>query len=143
MDVYRPMRDEDVAKLRHMLNIREPMALPESIVSAYWVFRGFLDRSGSQAMSDDLLTVLCYLSNLRVPRDAGAEIVKAVKEERVKRGDKLLVVWREEFKQATFHALNANGRIEAVLDGDDNPVPRQFDPFDVEVMDTSLQTSQA
>lgn len=139
--MYRPMVPEDEATLRMMLNIREPMALPKVVVENYWTFRGFLDRAASGPMSVDMLAFLCWTSNLRVPKTVGPAVVQCAKDGKVRRGDPIIVVWRDQFVEAVFQALKPNGKVEAILKGDETPVAREFDPFDVEVPDTSLQAS--
>lgn len=133
------MNPEDEATLRTMLNIREPMALPKIVVDNYWTFKGFMDRVNAGAMSTELLAFLCWTSNLRVPKHVGSLAVKAIKDGKVKRDDKIIVVWKDQFVEAIYMALKPNGKIEAMVVGDETPIPREFDPCDVEVMDVSIQ----
>lgn len=139
--IPRPMVAEDEAYLRTMLNIRDPIPLPKVVVDAYWVFRGFLDRIGHGGLSPEMLAVLCWISNLRVPNKVGAKAIEDIKKGLVRVDDTIIVVWRDEFVEALFKALKPNGTIEAVLKNDETPIVREFDPFDVEVVDNSLQAS--
>lgn len=137
--MYRPMKPEDEAIIRQMLNIREPIALPKKVVDQYWVMRGFVDRANGGALSIEACAWLCLQSDLRVPNKVGNAALKAISAGEVRRDDDIIVVWRNEFKVATYKSLRPNGQIVAVLKDDGNPVEREFDPSDVEIMDAGVK----
>lgn len=119
-DLDRPLRAEDEAYLRQLLGITNPdEKLPEGVLRQYWVRKKLLDRI-SYPMQLTTLVEIVIAAGIGAPVPQGEPwILRAVRDQRLKAGARIVVAWTGKERNATFLALHTDKkRIRITLDGD-------------------------
>jgi hypothetical protein len=126
MEINREVPPDDLPSLTLLCALNEGETVPDEVLVQYWRVRRLTSRMGhcgplsvESLMCVGLNAGLGYLK----PADIVAEsFTDKVRRGKVKAGDKIKVKWRDNFIDATFLLVRADGEVECQTDERKRPI---------------------
>ncbi len=113
------MPETDAAMLRTMVGIGVIDELPAKLTEKYWELKRCMDRLGAR-MSPNDLAWLCFLGGFGKPNaheKAGPSVAELFKKKKLKHGDRVKTIWRDQPAEGALQGVNGNGEVLILLDG--------------------------